>query len=114
LFNRSMAAEFITPLVKAGVDLLTRTLGYARRVLSKRRYEQLLSTTIAELLKEHPDIDQAKARLAAIEATGVAPSPGLFRARSILKAVEAQTKREKKAPKPGKAKKRGATVKARK
>src|SRR5438034_11383752 len=109
-----MAADFITPLIKAGVDLVTQALAHARRRLGKRKYEQLLSATIAELLKEHPDIDEAKARLAALEATGVAPGPGLFRARSILKAVEAQTKREKKAPKPGKAKKRGATVKARK
>src|SRR5262245_54953542 len=91
-----MAAEFITPLSKAGVDLLTHTLAFARRRWGKRKYEQLLSTAVAELLKEHPDIDDAKARIAAIEATGVAPSPDLLRAKTMLKAVEAHTRREKK------------------
>jgi len=109
-----MAADFVTPLIKAGVDLLTQTLAYARRILGKRKYERLLSTTIAELLKEHPDINQAKARLAAIETTGVAPSPDLLRAKSMLKAVESQSKREKKKRKPGKVKRRKtAPVKAR-
>ncbi len=113
MFNPHMAADFVTPLIKAGVDLLRQALAYARRLLGKRKYEQLLSTTIAELLKEHPDIDQAKARLAAIETTGVAPSPDLFRARSMLKAVESQSKREKKPRKTGKAKKKSAAAKNR-
>ena len=51
-----MAADFVTPLIKAGVDLLTHSLAYARRMLGKRKYERLLSTTIAELLKEHPEL----------------------------------------------------------
>src|SRR5438128_9080610 len=107
--------DFVTPLIKAGVDLLTQALAHARRRLGKKKYEQLLSTAIAELLKEHPDIDRAKARLAALEATGVAPSPDLLRAKSMLKAVESQSKREKKRRKPGKVKKRKtAAVKARK
>jgi hypothetical protein len=109
-----MAADFITPLIRAGVEMLTHALAYARRLLGKKKYQQLLSTTIAELLKEHPDIDQAKARLAAIEATGVAPSPDLLRAKSILKAVETHSKRERKAGKPGRAKKKSAGPKARK
>jgi hypothetical protein len=95
--------------------LVTQALAHARRRLGKKKYEQLLSATIAELLKEHPDIDAAKARLAALEATGVAPGPGLIRARSILKAVESHAKREKKKRKSGKAKRRKtAPVKARK
>ena len=105
-----MAVDFITPLVKAGVDLLTHALAYARRMLGKRKYEQLLSTTIAELLKEHPDIDGAKARLAAIEATGVAPSPDLLRAKSMLKAVEAHSGGGRKVKKPGKVKKKKSAV----
>jgi hypothetical protein len=103
-----MAADFITPMVKAGLDLLTHALTYARRILGKRKYEQLLSATIAELLKEHPDIDEAKARLAAIEATGVAPGPGLLRARSILKAVEAHSRRERKKAKRVRSRKKKA------
>src|SRR5947207_8167550 len=60
-----MAVDFITPLIKVTVDLLAHALAHARRRLGKKKYEQLLSTAIAELLKEHPDIDRAKARLAA-------------------------------------------------
>lgn len=101
-----MSADIITPLVKAGVDLLVQSLGYARRRLGRKKYEKLLSTTIAELLKEHPDIDQAKARLAAIEATGVTPSPDLFRIKSMLQAVEAHARRGAKPAKSGKAKKK--------
>ena len=114
MFNPDMAADVITPLIKAGVDLLSHALAYARRMLGKKKYAQLLSTTIAELLKEHPDIDEAKARIAALEATGVAPNSGLLRAKSLLKAVVTQSKREKKARKPGKAKKKSLVVKTRK
>jgi len=108
-----MAADFVTPLIKAGVDLLTQALVFARRQLGKKKYEQLLSSTIAELLKEHPNVDEAKARIATLEATGVAPNSGLLRAKSLLKAVVTQSKREKKSRKPGKAKKKSATVKTR-
>src|SRR2546426_1101599 len=109
-----MAADFITPLIKAGVDLVTQALAHARRRLGKKKYERLLSTTIAELLKEHPDINEAKARLAAIETTGVAPSPDLLRAKSMLKAVEAHSKGERKIRKPGKMKRRGPVAKTHK
>jgi|SRR5205809_153667 len=101
-----MAVDFITPLIKAAIDLLAHALAHARRRLGKRKYEQLLSTAIAELLKEHPDIDQAKARLAAIEATGVAPGLDLLRAKSMLKAVVAHSKHQKKVRKAGKEKKK--------
>src|SRR5438132_9224488 len=102
--------DFVTPLIKAAVDLLTQALAHARRRLGKKKYEQLLSTAIAELLKEHPDIDRAKARLAAIEATGVAPSPDLLRAKSMLKAVEAHCRRETKAKKSVKRRKKLGAV----
>ena len=107
MFNPDMAADVITPLIKAGVDLLAHALAYARRMLGKKKYAQLLSTTIAELLKEHPDIDEAKARLAALEATGVTPSPDLLRVKSMLKAVKAHTRREQKSKKTGKSKRTG-------
>src|SRR6266536_5359494 len=105
-----MAVDFITPLIKAGVELLTHTLAHARRTLGKKKYNQLLSTAIAELLKEHPDINDAKARIAALEATGVAPSPDLLRAKSMLKAVVAHSK-QRKARKTSKAKKKGVVTK---
>ena len=107
-----MAMDFIAPLIKATVDLLTHTLTHARRTLGKKKYNQLLSTAIAELLKEHPNIDEAKARLAALEATGAAPSPDLLRAKSLLKAVVTHSKREKKIRRPEKRKKKSAPRKA--
>src|SRR5919106_5631982 len=91
-----MAVDFLTPLIKAAVDLLVKALAHARRSQGEKKYAQLLSTTIAELLKEHPDIDEARARVAAMEATGVAPSPDLLRVKSMLKAVVAHSKRIKK------------------
>jgi len=84
---------------------------HARRRLGKKKYERLLSTAIAELLKEHPNIDEARARLAAIEATGVAPSPDLLRAKSMLKAVQVHAQREKKGKRPKKAKRKRAQSK---
>ncbi|SRR6266496_296456 len=101
-----MAVDFITPLIKAGVEMLTHTLAHARRTLGKKKYNQLLSTAIAELLKEHPNIDEAKARIAALETTGVAPSPDLLRAKSMLRAVVAHSRQRKRFKKGGKAKRR--------
>jgi hypothetical protein len=99
MFNRSMAADIITPLIKAGVELLTHALAHARRKMGKRKYERLLSATIAELLKEHPDIDEARARVAALESARAAPSPDLLRLKALLKSVEAHLRRERKASK---------------
>src|SRR5687767_320535 len=109
-----MAVDFITPLIKVTVDLLTHALAHARRRLGKKKYEQLLSTAIAELLKEHPDIDEAKARIAVIEATGVAPSPDLLRVKTMLKAVEANAQRLKKSKKPAKKRRKTGTAAMRK
>lgn len=105
-----MAVDFVAPLIKSAIDLLTHALAYSRRRLGKKKYEQLLSTTIAELLKEHPDIDEAKARIAAIEATGVAPSPDLLRVKSMLKAIETHARSQRKTRRPRKAKKRRAAI----
>jgi hypothetical protein len=103
-----MAVDFLAPLIKAALDLLVSALAQARRSQGKKKYAQLLSTTIAELLKEHPDIDEAKARVAALEATGVAPSPDLLRVKSMLKAVVAHSKRVKKTPRAPKKKVRSS------
>jgi hypothetical protein len=105
--------DFVTPLIKAAIELLTQALAYARRNHGKKKYEQLLSTVIAELLKEHPDIDEARARLAAVEATGVAPSPDLLRAKSMLKAVQAHAWRAKKTKKSSRPGRKGAAAKKR-
>ena len=77
----------ITPLIKPAIDLILSGLGFARKQMSKRKYEELLSAIIAELIKEHPDISFAEAKLAAAEATGVEPSMELLRAKSMLEAA---------------------------
>ena len=75
--------DFITPTIKPSIDALKSILGAARRKWGKRQYEKLLSATISELLKQHPDLTAAEANLAAAEATGTAPDVGLLRAKSM-------------------------------
>lgn len=75
--------DFITPTIKPSIDALKTILGAARRKWGKRKYEKLLSATISELLKEHPDLTAAEANLAAAEATGTTPDVNLLRARSM-------------------------------
>src|SRR5947208_13402471 len=85
--------DFVTPLIKPGFDLLKTGLGAARRRLSKRKYEQVVSGVIAELLKEHPDLDSAEAQLAAIQATGATPDTHFVRATSMLKSAQGHARR---------------------
>jgi hypothetical protein len=79
--------EFI-PLIKPGVDMLKGGLRLARRELSTRKYDQLVSAVITELLKENPDVTAAEAQLAAAQATGAKPDMQLLRAQSMLRAVK--------------------------
>lgn len=75
--------DFITPAIKPSIDVLKNILGAARSKWGKRKYEKLLSATISELLKEHPDLTAAEAKLAAAEATGATPDVNLLRAKSM-------------------------------
>lgn len=114
--------DFITPLIKPAVDLLKKGLGAARRKLSKRKYEQLLSATITELLKEHPDLTAAEAQLAAAAATGADPDMHMLRAQGMLTSAlqfhdRMPTRRVPAAKKkcaPSRAKKSGHKVRPRK
>lgn len=81
-------------LVKIAVDGLKSLIKVVGSRLSKKRRAQLISTVVAELLKEHPDLDVAEANMAAAQATGEQPTPELFRARRMLINVKAQTKRK--------------------
>ena len=76
--------DFITPLIKPGIDLVKGGLGAARKKLGKHKYDQLVSAVITELLKEDPDFSAAEAQLAAARATGVEPDMHLLRAQSML------------------------------
>jgi hypothetical protein len=85
--------DFITPLIKTGFDLLKIGLGAERRRLSKRKYKQIVSGVIAELLKQHPDLDSAEAQLAAIQATDAVPDTDFLRAASMLKSALGHSRR---------------------
>lgn len=80
--------EQIGPFAKLGIGLLKKILTSAWKGYGKRKSEKLLSTVIMELLKVHPDIDAAKAKLIAIKATNSKPNLHLLRAESLLKKVE--------------------------
>jgi hypothetical protein len=71
-------------VLKPAIDGVKGALRLSRKALGKRKYDQLVSAVIAELLKEVPDVDAAEARLKAVEATGVEPDMHLLRARSML------------------------------
>jgi len=80
-------------LIKTGFDLIKSGLGMAQRRLSKRKYEEIVSGVIAELLKQHPDLDSAEAQLAAIHATGAVPDTNFLRATSMLKSAQGHARR---------------------
>lgn len=102
--------DFITPTIKPSIDALKSILGAARRKWGKRKYEKLLSATISELLKQHPDLTAAEANLAAAEATGTAPDVGLLRAKSMYGSAR-RFHRAAKFKTTGKARKRIAAAK---
>ena len=68
-----MHAAALIRFIKPALDILKSGLATAGKKLGKRKYDQLVSTIITELLKEHPDLTVAEAQLAAIRATGVTP-----------------------------------------
>jgi len=100
---------FETLLAKLGIDAgkwgLQKALERRKKGVSDTRYRELLSTAICELLTEHPDIDSAEASILAAEATGIQPSPELFRqrlhARRVLNRVKRHTSRKKVAKNKG-------------
>ena len=65
-------------LLKTALDMLKKALSALAKRTSAQRQKQLISTAIAELLKLHPDLNVAKANLAAAEAVGVKPNPELI------------------------------------
>jgi hypothetical protein len=90
------AAPFI-PFIKPTLDALKRGLAIARGSINRRKYEQLVSATITELLKEYPDLTAAEAQLAAIRATGVEPDTSLFRAQEMLTSARHHRRRSMRA-----------------
>ena len=84
----------LIPFIKPTLDALKAALGATRRKLGKRKYEQVLSAAIKELLQQHPDITSAEAQLAALRATGVQPDASLLRAEEMLKSARGYRRRD--------------------
>lgn len=95
-------------LSKLGIDAFKAGLRLAGKRISRREYAELISEAVRELLKLHPDISAAEARLLAAEALGLPVSSDMLNARQMLKAVKRERKRaggkkgRKKTPKKGK------------
>jgi|SRR5205807_7495429 len=83
----------LIPFIKPTLDALKAALGATRRKLGKRKYEQVLSAAIKELLQQHPDISAAEAQLTAIRATGAEPDASLLRAEEMLRNVRGHARR---------------------
>jgi len=80
-----LATELGTQPFIAGLKAL-------KRRVSKRRYKQLIATTVAQILALHPDLGPKKARRLAEKVAGIAPSKKLITgkiARGAGKAAEA-------------------------
>ena len=71
-------------LTTIGIESLKEALRSLKSKLSEREYKALVREAVAELLKEHPDIDAAEAKILAAEATRTKPSVELIRAKSAL------------------------------
>ena len=71
-------------LTMLSLDTLKLGLRQVKGKVSEKVYKQLLSTAIAELLREVPDINNAQAAILAAEAVGAEPSVDLLRAKQML------------------------------
>ena len=115
--NKTPMLESI--LAKIGLDALTAGLKSAKSELSKKEYAALISEAVRELLKLHPDISGAEAKLLAARALGFPDSGDMLTARRILgdskrhgkrKSAKKKAKRKVKRKAKKKAKKRNKTM----
>ena len=72
-----------------GTQSFVAGLKAVKRRVSKRRYKQLIATTVAQILALHPDLGPKKARRRAEKVTGVAPSRKLIKAKAAKAAKAA-------------------------
>jgi hypothetical protein len=93
-------------LNKIGIDALKAGLKKAGKQISKREYAELISEAVRELLKLHPDISAAEAKLLAAEALSLPMSADMLKARRILKAVKKEKKQVSKTQAAKKARKK--------
>jgi hypothetical protein len=91
-----------------GIDALKAGLRKAGKQISKREYAELISEAVRELLKLHPDISAAEAKLLAAEALALPMSAEMLSARKMLKAVKRERKTTAKKRKKKKVRKKAA------
>ena len=80
-------------LGKIGLDALKAGIKAAKKEVSKKEYTELISEAIRELLKLHPNITAAEAKLLAAEALSLPDSADMLAAREILGTVKDGRKR---------------------
>lgn len=91
-----------------GIDALKAGLRKAGKQISKREYAELISEAVRELLKLHPDITAAEAKLLAAEALALPITAEMLSARRMLKAVKRERKTTAKKRKKKKVRKKAA------
>lgn len=100
-------------ILKNALDVLKKGLAALGDRESERRRKEFIATAIAELLKLHPDLTAAEAKIAAAKVAGAPPSPELLRAQAMLRSARSYTRRakEKKEKVPKRAKRKAAKKK---
>lgn len=101
-------------LSRLGIDALKAGLRKTGKQISKRDYAELISEAVRELLKLHPDISAAEAKLLAAEALALPMSAEMLSARKMLKAVKRERKTTSKKRKKKKVRKKAAAPAKRK
>lgn len=75
-------------LLKPAIELITKSLGMAKKGMSKKKYDALLSTVIVELLKANPDLNSVQAMLAVAVARENPPSSELLRVQEMFESAK--------------------------
>lgn len=81
-------------LARPVIDALMKALDRARDARLKKHARQAVADAIVELIRIHPDLDKAKARIAVARAAGILDQE-LFTAERMLKSVKKAAKAKK-------------------
>ena len=81
-------------LARPVIDALMKALDRARDARLKKHARQAVAEAIGELIRMHPDLDKAKARIAVARAAGILDQE-LFTAERMLKSVKKAAKAKK-------------------
>lgn len=81
-------------LARPVIDALMKALDRARDARLKKHARQAVADAIVELIRIHPDLDKAKARIAVARAAGILDQE-LFTAERMLKSVKKAAKARK-------------------